>query len=168
MNSSGLNGPAGAIWTMGTVVAHNPIYTEQTVWCFTDGHPQRRWRRIQVNGTWYAWNQLDDGYWQNFPGYSNNYSGMGAPWGPPQFRKINGQVMFRGLIQSWGAGNTESITTIPVGYRPVGLDRRFSCAGDTGSGQVWVDVGQDGRLQCPTGSPPGWISTNEIFYDIYP
>jgi Collagen triple helix repeat (20 copies) len=175
------NAPDGS-WYVGEVVSHRQAigggsgYVTQRVWRFTDNSGVE-FRRNCIADVWSGWWRSDVGYvaggasdtgWQGWWSYGWEMSGMGSPWGPPQYRKLGNMVFLRGGIQQAGAiAEGTWLGDLPPGYRPVGINQFFTC--QTSNGPARIDVQTDGKLVAwagGSGRPSGWWSVNEIHFFV--
>jgi hypothetical protein len=126
-------------------------YYDEVRWA--DGRHETCWLSMTYLNTWHSYNT---------PALPTNYGGG-------QFRRLNGSVFFRGLIQSdVNYVGSASITVLPPGFRP-GVIELFNMAAN--AGVMRVDVLGDGTVmtngaqaQAPTTNAPGWVSLNGISF----
>jgi hypothetical protein len=167
-----VNGPQAGAWGIGFVIAHrsdaSPRYITQEVWDFTGPPSVTHYRRHCQGDVWSGWVAVGAGGggdtgWLDWPYYPANVGAMGAPWGPPQYRKIGNEVILRGLVQTIYALETPSLTILPAGYRPVGLDHMNLCVSSWSGGPRRVDVQGDGTVVMQgTTSDGEWINMGDI------
>lgn len=171
---SAANGPGGNSangapgWLVGQVVDHNPSWPHQEVWAFTEAPPQRRWRRVCLNGGWQPW-QLLDCPWSNINAFSGFAAGIGdydtSHWGPSRVCKRNGMVICEGLITVPSLPAGYPAWTLPVDYRPLASRGViFLTANSSGGGalETWR-VDGSGQVTCSTG-PISWVTLSGVTF----
>jgi hypothetical protein len=97
--------------------------------------------------------------WRPYP------SGTPTTFFTPSFRKINGVVHLRGLVEKTSAISAgETIFTLPVGYRPDGFNHAFVVV--TSPNAIGrVDVAASGAVTAQLGSNL-WISLDTIRFAL--
>lgn len=168
MGSDATNAPTSG-WYMGQTINHNGIWCQQEIFAFTEAQePKTRWRRSQNGGTWMAWQKVDDTAWSNWYSYGWEMSGYGAPWGPPQYRMVNGEVVLRGLLGEAGAIAAPAwLGDLPPGYRPVGLNHMQTI--QTSIGTTRLDIDTNGRITVNSnGIENGWFNMNDVRFSALP
>jgi hypothetical protein len=103
--------------------------------------------------------------WKNLS-LNSPYATYGTPYGSPAVRKLgNGLVVFKGLVQSSGAGGLNLLSTVlPVGFRPTSR-RLFATQASTGAARI--DVDSAGQLILSVGlTNTQWISLDPIQFSV--
>lgn len=83
--------------------------------------------RARINGANVTVQQVTDTGWQS-PVYVNGWSDYAAPYGPTQYRRLNGVVYMRGLAQNGTLNST--IFNLPAGFRPANVNLLFASVGN--------------------------------------
>jgi len=157
------NAPAGG-WMLGEAVVHNSIWVEQTVWAFTGGTPQSRWRRVQNNGTWEAWVQIDAPWIDITLNGGQEFYNVGGGWPNCGVRLAGGIVSLRGLFYRPGPiSGGSTIGWLPSAFVPSSIMMfNVRCSG----GSVRLDVQPDTAIviQDWSGDPSSYTSLAGITF----
>lgn len=91
--------------------------------------------------------------------FQNGWKNVGSSNMPAQYRRKNGIVYLRGLING---GGVAVAFTLPLGFRPLlstsGDELRFMAANDLGSGATMLSVKQNGEVSMQVSkASSGWI-----------
>ena len=96
-------------------------------------------------------------------GYRPYPSGTSTTYAPPSYRKINGVVHLRGLIEKTSAMSPgEVMWTMPVGYRPA-WQVLLNCQSNGALGRV--DVATNGQVILQSGNA-AWVSLDGLCYAL--
>lgn len=175
------NAPDGQ-WYVGEVVAHRAAigggsgYITQRIWRMTDatGIEYRRWC---IADNWTAWARSDVGAagalstdtgWQNWIHPNANTGNFGAPWGPPQFRRLaSGQVIMRGMVQFNTDLADPAIGYLPAGYYPLSVNYLGIAQMSQYPNNCRVDVEASNGVVTARGgtfNAGTWVSMNNVTY----
>lgn len=94
-----------------------------------------------------------------------SYTNFGSGHAVPRYRKVGDEVQIEGLLQS-NAGASNSICTLPLGYRPVNK-HVFMLLSSLSADPIRCDVQPDGQLWLGTGTPGiNWFSISGIQFSV--
>lgn len=91
--------------------------------------------------------KLEDTGWTALA-LTGGWLNFGTPFRDAQYRRVNGEVMLRGSVKSGGTTSTNSIATLPAGFRPVTYDEQFMVTANAGYGDLRIDP--SGRVYIAT------------------
>lgn len=158
-----------------TVMNMGAIQDKIGFWGFVDGRTVNAtdcgaWldvatKSFNVNGKITSSETVNDSGWLNLSlntGWTVYSSGS---WGNLMYKKINGVVYLRGLVNNATASNT-TIATLPVGYRPTTTARMVASMGhatSVGTAAARIDISLGGVITVPAGPYSNWLSLNISF-----
>lgn len=139
-----------------TSVRHNPNRMTQTL---TAHAFPTMWARVWYGGAWSAWRTINDDSGWLTPTFLNSFTDYGGVYAC-RYRKLNGVVYIKGIVNHPGSTSTLTAFVLPAGYRPAVSGHLIATM--TNAGVKRLDVRKEGDVQitAPTNS---WNSVDCSF-----